>query len=168
LLPFALISKVAGLPDGLTFSLALLALAPLAERLGFVTEQLAVYTNESIGGLLNATFGNATELIVAATALYRGLYRLVQLSMLGSILSNMLLVLGSAFFLGGMRFKTQSFSKVTSQMNATLLVLSCIAILGPTALTMGGHESRLGELGFSRITSLCLLVMYIAFLYFQV
>jgi Ca2+/H+ antiporter len=53
-------------------------------------------------------------------------------------------------------------------MNSTLLVLSCIAILGPTALTMGGNESRLGELGFSRVTSVCLLVMYFAFLYFQV
>jgi Ca2+:H+ antiporter len=98
LLPIAIISYGAGWPDAATFIFSLLALAPLAERLGYVTEQLALHTNESIGGLLNATFGNATELIVAITALNKGLYRLVQLSLLGSILSNMLLVLGSAFF----------------------------------------------------------------------
>lgn len=167
-LPGAFLSKLLGMADGLTFSLALLALAPLAERLGFVTEQLALHTNESIGGLLNATFGNATELIVAASALFRGLYRLVQLSMLGSILSNMLLVLGSAFFLGGMRHKVQSFSKISSQMNATLLILSCFGVLGPTILSLSSDESRLGELGFSRITSVILLLVYCAFLYFQV
>lgn len=166
--PFAFVSKLMGMADGLTFTLSLLALAPLAERLGFVTEQLALHTNESIGGLLNATFGNATELIVAAAALFRGLYRLVQLSMLGSILSNMLLVLGSAFLIGGSRFKTQTFSKISSQMNATLLILSCFAVLGPTVLTTSSDESRLGELGFSRITSVLLLLVYFAFLYFQV
>lgn len=166
--PCALVSNVMNMPEGLTFSLSLLGLAPMAERLGFVTEQLALHTNESIGGLLNATFGNATELIVAATALFKGLYRLVQLSMLGSILSNMLLVLGSAFFLGGNRYKTQTFSKISSQMNTTLLILSCLAVLGPTILTLSGNESRLGELGFSRITSIMLLFMYFAFLFFQV
>lgn len=166
--PCALVSNAINMPEGLTFTLSLLGLAPMAERLGFVTEQLALHTNESVGGLLNATFGNATELIVAATALFKGLYRLVQLSMLGSILSNMLLVLGSAFFLGGNRHKAQTFSKISSQMNATLLILSCLAILGPTILTMSGEESRLGELGFSRITSIMLIIMYFAFLYFQV
>ena len=67
----------AGAGDGWTFTFSLLAIAPLAERLGFVTEQLALHTNETIGGLLNATFGNATELIVAITALKKGLYLLV-------------------------------------------------------------------------------------------
>lgn len=166
--PCAIVSNAMSMPEGLTFTLSLLGLAPMAERLGFVTEQLALHTNESIGGLLNATFGNATELIVAATALFKGLYRLVQLSMLGSILSNMLLVLGSAFLLGGNRYKTQTFSKISSQMNTTLLILSCLAVLGPTILTLSGNESRLGELGFSRITSIMLLFMYFAFLFFQV
>lgn len=166
--PCAIVSNALDMPEGLTFTLSLLGLAPMAERLGFVTEQLALHTNESIGGLLNATFGNATELIVAATALFKGLYRLVQLSMLGSILSNMLLVLGSAFLLGGNRYKTQTFSKISSQMNSTLLILSCLAVLGPTILSLSGNESRLGELGFSRITSIMLLFMYFAFLFFQV
>ena len=76
--PIALINYWAAGPDAVSFIFSLLALAPMAERLGFVTEQLAMHTNETIGGLLNATFGNATELIVAISALSRGLYRLVQ------------------------------------------------------------------------------------------
>lgn len=166
--PLAFLSKLFDVPEGVTFTLALLGLTPLAERLGFVTEQLTLHTNDSIGGLLNATFGNATELIVAASALFRGLNRLVQLSMLGSILSNMLLVLGSAFFLGGCRFKKQYFSKISSQTNSTLLILSCIGVLGPTILTLSTDESRLGELGFSRFTSVLLFLLYFAYIYFQV
>ena len=105
--PIGLISWSKGWDESITFIFSLLAIAPLAERLGFVTEQLALHTSETIGGLLNATFGNATELIVACTALNKGLYRLVQLSLLGSILSNLLLVLGCSFLFGGYRHKTQ-------------------------------------------------------------
>lgn len=72
------------------------ARSPLAERLGFITEQLAQYTNSTVGGLLNASFGNATEVIVSVAGLRAGLLRVVQLSLLGSVLSNMLLVLGCA------------------------------------------------------------------------
>lgn len=165
--PIACVSYYGGFPDPITFIFSLLGLAPLAERLGFVTEQLALHTNETIGGLLNATFGNLTELIVAITALNRGLYRLVQLSLLGSVLSNMLLVLGTAFFCGGLYHKTQSFGTISSQMNATLLMLSTMGVLFPTVLTMSGEESSLGQLGFSRATSLILFLIYFAFIYFQ-
>lgn len=167
-IPFALMSEYLEWGDGPTFVLSLLALAPLAERLGFITEQLALHTNETIGGLLNATFGNATELIVAIAALYKGLFRLVQLSLLGSILSNMLLVLGSAFFVGGLSNKHQYFGKISSQVNSTLLILATGGIMFPTILTLSGQESNLGKLGFSRGTSLLLLFTYLAFLYFQV
>jgi Ca2+:H+ antiporter len=168
LTPFAMISYYADWPSTLTFIFSLLALAPLAERLGFVTEQLALHTNETIGGLLNATFGNATELIVAITALKRGLFRLVQLSLLGSVLSNMLLVLGCAFWAGGYYNKTQTFGTISSQMNSTLLMLATMGILFPTVLSGSAQESNLGLLGYSRGTSLILFVLYVAFLYFQV
>lgn len=166
--PIAIISYYADWPSTVTFIFSLLALAPLAERLGFVTEQLALHTNETVGGLLNASFGNATELIVAITALKRGLYKLVQLSLLGSILSNMLLVLGCAFFFGGMKHKTQYFGTISSQMNASLLMLATMGILFPTILSNTFQESRLGEMGFSRATSVILFLLYFAFLYFQV
>lgn len=166
--PIAIISYAAELSDPVTFIFSLLALAPLAERLGYVTEQLAMHTNETIGGLLNATFGNATELIVAITALSRGLYRLVQLSLLGSILSNLLLVLGTAFFCGGLYNKTQTYGTISSQVNSTLLMLSTMGILFPTVLSSSGQETTLGQLGLSRATSLILFLLYLAYLYFQV
>ncbi|XP_028239031.1 vacuolar cation/proton exchanger 5-like isoform X2 [Glycine soja] len=87
--------------QGWVFGLSLLGIMPLAERLGYATEQLAFYTGDTVGGLLNATFGNATELIISIYALKSGMTRVVQLSLLGSILSNMLLVLGCAFLCGG-------------------------------------------------------------------
>ena len=108
--PLAIISNGGGWGDGLTFTFSLIAICPLAERLGFITEQLAGYTNSTIGGLLNASFGNATEMIVSMYALKAGLLRVVQLSLLGSILSNMLLVLGCAFLFGGMSRKEQYFN----------------------------------------------------------
>lgn len=166
--PIAIICYIGGWSSVATFVFSLLALAPLAERLGFVTEQLALHTNETIGGLLNATFGNATELIVSIAALAKGLYKLVQLSLLGSILSNMLLVLGTAFFCGGLQFETQFYNKVSSQVNSTLLMLSVMGILFPTALYQSGKCSKLGELGLSRGTSLILFVLYFGFIYFQV
>jgi Ca2+/Na+ antiporter len=168
LTPIAIISYFADWPPGVTFTFSLLALAPLAERLGYVTEQLSMHTNETIGGLLNATFGNATELIVAITALNKGLFKLVQLSLLGSILSNLLLVLGTAFFCGGLKHKSQHFGTISSQVNSTLLMLATMGVLFPTILTNSGYESNLGQIGLSRAVSFILFLIYFAFLVFQV
>lgn len=153
--------------DGVTFVFSLLALAPLAERLGFVTEQLALHTNDSIGGLLNATFGNATELIVAITALARGLFRLVQLSLLGSVLSNLLLVLGTAFLVGGYYKRTQRHETVSAQVNSSLLMISVMGIVLPNVLSSSGMVSDLSLIGFSRGISMVLFFVYVAFLFFQ-
>ena len=136
--------------------------------LGFCTEQLAIHTNEALGGLLNATFGNATELIVAITALYKGLFRLVQLSLLGSILSNLLLVLGCAFLFGGMRNKTQEFNKITSQVNSALLMIGMMALLFPTVLVSSNFVNNDGNLAFSRAVSVFLFLTYGVYIYFQV
>lgn len=165
--PLALLSNFIGWPEPVTFTLSLLSIAPFAERLGFVTEQLALHTNDTIGGLLNATFGNATELIVAISALRSGLYRVIQLSLLGSILSNMLLVLGTAFLFGGFRHKTQTFGAISGQVNSSLLMLSCMGLLFPSILTNAQEESAYDELTFSRITSLILLGLYGCYLFFQ-
>lgn len=165
--PVALLSYWLDWNAGVTFIFALLAIAPFAERLGFVTEQLALHTNDTIGGLLNATFGNATELIVSIAALFKGLYRLVQLSLLGSILSNLLLVLGCAFFFGGLKFKEQYFGTISSQINSTLLLCAAMGVLFPTVLTYANEEGLKEELGFSRATAMVLFVLYFMFLYFQ-
>ena len=164
----AFISDGLGWNAGITFAFSLVAIAPFAERLGFVTEQLALHTNETIGGLLNATFGNATELIVAIAALSLGKYRLVQLSLLGSILSNVLLVLGTAFWLGGYYHKTLTFGKSTAQINCVLLMLGVMGILFPTVLTWTNAETPHNEVGFSRATAVLNFFGYVLFLYFQI
>ncbi|GJN32076.1 hypothetical protein PR202_gb20550 [Eleusine coracana subsp. coracana] len=94
---------------------SIIGITPLSERLGYANEQLAFSTGPTVGGLLNVIFGNATEIIISIYALKNGMIRVVQLSLLGSILSNMLLVLGCAFFAGGIVHynKDQVFNKVT-------------------------------------------------------
>lgn len=166
--PIALASYALKWNDAITFVFSLLAIAPFAERLGFCTEQLALHTNETIGGLLNATFGNATELIVAISALSKGLHRVVQLSLLGSILSNMLLVLGTAFLCGGLKFKIQKYNTISSQVNSSILMLGTMAILFPTILSQSNEENHGGEVLFSRGVSVILFLTYLLFLLFQV
>ena len=167
--PLAIISNGGGWGDGITFTFSLIAICPLAERLGFVTEQLAGYTNSTVGGLLNASFGNATEMIVSMYALKAGLLRVVQLSLLGSILSNMLLVLGCAFLFGGMSRKEQYFNAEGVMMNFGLLLLAVMGLSLPALLHFTHTElhGTASELALSRFSSTILLLIYLAFLYFQ-
>ena len=116
-IPATFFCALNGFPSPFIFTCSLLSLAPLAERLGFVTEQLALCTNPIIGGLLNATFSNAPELIIVLVALKNGYVRIIQLSLLGSILGNLLLCLGSAFLAGGVRHLSLPFNKGAAQMN---------------------------------------------------
>nr|POE60478.1 vacuolar cation/proton exchanger 5 [Quercus suber] len=152
------------------FFLSLVGIAPLAERLGYATEQLAFYTGPTVGGLLNATFGNATELIISIFALKSGLIRIVQLSLLGAILSDLLLVLGCAFFCGGLVLqKEQLFNKATAVVNSGLLLVAVMGLLLPTVLHYTHTEVYFGksELALSRFSSCIMLVTYAAYLYFQ-
>mmetsp|Transcript_32 Transcript_32/g.113 ORF Transcript_32/g.113 Transcript_32/m.113 type:complete len:453 (+) Transcript_32:80-1438(+) len=145
--PLAFISKFAGWRQECTFIFSLIALIPFAERVSFVTEDVAQYTNDTLGGLLNATFGNITELIVSIFALKAGLLRVVQVSMLGSVLSNLLLVLGSAFLVGGLRHHEQTFNKVAATTNSGLLTVSVLALSLPSILdaTHTGSQSTEGH-----------------------
>jgi len=167
-IPVGMMSYYLNWNSGVTFAFSLLAIAPLAERLGFCTEQLSIHTNSSIGGLLNATFGNATEVIVGIVALSKGLFRVVQLSLLGSVLSNLLLVLGCAFFFGGLKFKTQSFGKITSQISAGILILSTMSLVFPAVMSQTNIETKFSEINFSRGVSVIFLLTYGVFIYFQV
>uniref|UniRef100_A0A2N9J7X0 Vacuolar cation/proton exchanger n=1 Tax=Fagus sylvatica TaxID=28930 RepID=A0A2N9J7X0_FAGSY len=146
------------------FFLSLVGIAPLAERLGYATEQLAFYTGPTVGGLLNATFGNATELIISIFALKSGLIRIVQLSLLGSILSNLLLVLGCAFFCGGLVLQ-----KATAVVNSGLLLMAVMGLLFPAVLHYTHTELYFGksELALSRFSSCIMLVAYAAYIFFQ-
>lgn len=121
-----------------------LAIVPLAAWMGTATEEIAVVIGPSAGGLLNATFGNATELIIAFIALKAGLVDVVKASITGSIIGNLLLVMGLSMLLGGLRFKEQTFQPVVARVNASSMNLAVIAILLPTAIQFSaeGIDSR--------------------------
>jgi Ca2+:H+ antiporter len=116
------------------FTTAALGIVPLAGWMGAATEEIAVVLGPSLGGLLNATFGNATELIIAIVALQAGLTDVVKASLTGSIIGNLLLVLGFAMLLGGVRYKEQEFQPVAARLNASAMNLAVIALLLPTAV----------------------------------
>jgi len=168
--PFSLISQYAGWGDGVTFVFTLLALCPLAERISFVTEDLAKYTNDTLGGLLNASMGNVTEMIVSLTALSNSNFRLVQVSLLGSVLSNLLLVLGTAFLVGGVKHSSQKFNKNAAVTNTGLLNLALMSLAFPSILNAthdASDEGGRSVLILSRITGLFMLIIYGLMVYYQ-
>lgn len=116
------------------FITAGLAIIPLAAYMGIATEEIAVVTGPNVGGLMNATFGNATELILAYVALNEGLINVVKATITGSIIGNLLLVMGLSMFLGGLRYKEQQFQPITARLNASSMNLAVVALLLPTAL----------------------------------
>eukprot|EP01123_Difflugia_compressa_P003971 TRINITY_DN152_c0_g1_i1.p1 TRINITY_DN152_c0_g1~~TRINITY_DN152_c0_g1_i1.p1 ORF type:complete len:443 (-),score=95.23 TRINITY_DN152_c0_g1_i1:83-1411(-) len=122
------------------FILNFLAIIPLAKLLGESTEQLALHTSQSVGGLLNATFGNAVEIIIAIICLKEGLVRVVQASLIGSILSNLLLVLGMCFVAGGIYFPVLKFNSTAAQTSSGILFLSVLAVVVPAALKVQIEE----------------------------
>jgi len=115
----------------LVFGLSAVAIVPLAIWLSTATEELAVTLGPTIGGLLNAVFGNATELIIALVALRAGLVDIVKASITGTIVSNLLLVMGLSMLLGGLRYKEQEFKPVVARMNGSTMTLAVIAIILP-------------------------------------
>ncbi|KAI1817261.1 calcium/proton exchanger [Poronia punctata] len=165
------------------FTINFFAIIPLAAVLSFATEQISVKLGEALGGLLNATFGNAVELIVSIIALRDRQIEVVKSSMIGSILSNLLLVMGMCFFFGGivnMRDENnlgmeQSFASITAQTTASLMTLSAASIILPGALFMivansGGKDDAEGRqitLSLSRGTAIILLIIYVLYLWFQ-
>jgi Ca2+:H+ antiporter len=140
---------------------------PLAAILGDFTEEAALHTNDTIGGLLNATFGNAVEVVVAIQALLANEIRVVQASLIGSIFSNLLLVLGCCFFFGGLKHKEQTFNATAATANMGLLALSSIALVLPTPFAEYYQVQDEHVLIISRVAAVFLLFMYIQLLVFQ-
>ena len=187
--PFAAYTSIAHLDPGIQFIASLIAIMPLAFLMGKATEEIATKTSESVGGLLNATFGNAAEIIIAIVAIlaaYDALkvgengtadvyIHLVQASLIGSILGNLLLVMGLSMLWGGIRYRRQTFNTQAVSGNSTLLLLSAICLILPTvyhiALSSGGGwaESEIvdGVLMVSRLAAIILMVAYGLLLFFQ-
>ncbi|AGY58085.1 calcium/proton exchanger [Gloeobacter kilaueensis] len=150
------------------FTTSVLAIVPLAKFMGQATEEIAVVSGPTIGGLLNATFGNATELIIALVALNAGLYSVVKASLTGSIIGNILLVVGLAVFLGGLKFKEQEFQPIVARLNASLMTLAVIAMLLPAAVHATTPQLVPGAIrNLSLATALILITVYILSLIFS-
>ena len=166
--------------QSMAFFSSLVAIMPLAFLMGRATEEIAIRTSESLGGLLNATFGNAAEMIIALLLIYRAYQEtdaevemfyvhLVQASLIGSILGNLLLVMGLAFVWGGIHYTEQKFSETQVSSNGSLLLLAMIVLVVPSVFnyTVGGEQGAEGVANLSHIAALVLLLMYGLFLFFQ-
>jgi len=160
--------------DTVIFVCAFLAIIPLASNLGFATEEIGLRLGQTLAALLNCTLGNAVEVIVSIIALVKCELRIVQSSLVGSVLSNLLLVLGMCFFAGGTRYSEQQFLSTASQINSSLLTLSVIAVLIPAAFqaaikTTGASDPDLDNdvLRMSHGAAVILLFIYISYLVFQ-
>lgn len=143
------------------FIFACIALIPLAGLIGESTEMLAERTGPRIGGLLNATLGNAAELIITIVALNRGLLELVKASITGSILGNLLLVLGASLLLGGLKNGTQKFDRVRAGQNANMLLMALIALSIPSLFSASiGPDTSPQVEGLSIGVAICMILIY--------
>jgi Ca2+:H+ antiporter len=164
--PLAIGAAFAGVSPVVLFFLSALAIVPLARYIGQSVEELATRTTPVVGGLLSASFGNAPELIISIFALKAGLIEVVKASITGSIISNLLFVLGLAMFVGGWRRDKQSFNKTGILAQGTTLFLATIALVVPAIFFRTTSAPRVIE-GLSVVVSLVLVCMYGASLFFS-
>jgi Ca2+:H+ antiporter len=149
-------------PDAhtLLFALSVLAIVPLAALLSRATESVAAKTGDAVGGLLNATLGNLTELVIALTALRAGQYVLVKASIAGAIVTNTLFMLGASFLLGGLKHHMQEYNRVSARVQAALLFLATIALLVPSTLAEAGRAPQAVMQSLSLGLALLLIAAY--------
>ncbi|KAA8574797.1 hypothetical protein EYC84_004045 [Monilinia fructicola] len=177
--PVGIAAYAVGLSPGIIFAMNAIAIIPLAGLLSHATESVAKRMGDTIGALMNVTFGNAVELIIFMYVYLtrdqdkKNEIRIVQASLLGSILANLLLILGMCFLVGGLRFREQIYNSTVTQMSACLLSLSVMSLLLPTAFhasfntTTSENKANTRVLQVSRGTSVVLLLVYAMYLLFQ-
>jgi len=168
--PAGIIAKALNVNPSVVFALNAVAIIPLAGMLAYATEVVASRLGDTLGALMNVSFGNAVELIIFVIALVKNEIRIVQASLVGSILSNLLLIMGMAFLLGGLRFQEQIYNSTITQMSACLLSLSVVSLVLPTAFHASFSDSATADdrvLKVSRGTSVILLIIYVLYLLFQ-
>jgi len=130
-----ILEHVGELPPPVIFFSAALAIVPIAALIVQSTEQLSTRTGDAVGGLLNATFGNAPELIIATVALRAGLLDMVRASLIGAILANLLLALGLSFFLGGLRYRDQKYNPLAARTYSSMMLIAVISLVVPSAFS---------------------------------
>jgi Ca2+:H+ antiporter len=169
-IPVSLVLEYSHASAPLIFFSAALSIIPIAKLIVQSTEQLASYTGDAIGGLLNATFGNLPELIISIVALKAGLYIMVLAAIIGAILANLLLALGLTFFIGGTKYHTQDFNPVTARLYSTMMVIAVISMGVPSFFNrMFGGQDVIREQGLLNIgLAIVLLVGYGLYLFFMI
>ena len=167
--PIAAVANFLHAPATAIFFLSALAIIPLAKYIGQATEELAAKTSASFGGFLNVTFGNATELIIGIFALRAGLLTVVKASITGSVIGNLLLVLGSAIMAGGIIHKKQTFNRTGALAGGSTLFLGVIALVISTFLPVAASSTNgtVIEL-FSVLIAACMIIAYLANLFFSI
>lgn len=165
-----IVSHLNELSSIVTFVSTFIGMIPLATLLGKASEDVAEHTNQTVGALINVTFGNAVELILSISAMRADRVELLQGTIVGSILSNLLLVLGSSFFVGGIMYKEQEVLRAVSENNANMLLFAVFGFSIPALFDASvpqelRTEDSLGRL--SLVTAIILLSMYCMFLFFQ-
>ncbi|SFI98520.1 calcium/proton exchanger [Thermoflavimicrobium dichotomicum] len=151
--------------EWIQFTLACTSLLFWAALLGKATESVAHYAGERLGGLLNATFGNAAELIISIFLVKAGLFNLVKASIIGSIIGNLLLVLGLSVFFGGLKYKTQQFNPILAGHNASLMMIAVIGLFIPATFLQGVPHTSVFNV--SMIIAAVLIIGYFLWLYFS-
>ncbi|MFZ0217480.1 MAG: calcium/proton exchanger [Candidatus Dormiibacterota bacterium] len=165
-IPISLVTDLVLHQPQATFVCTCLAIVPLAGMIGRGTEELSIRTGPRAGGLLNATFGNLTEIIVSALLIVNGEIAVVKASLIGSILGNILLVLGASLFAGGLRHKEQRFSVRSSNVHAASLFMAVIGLIMPTLFVFSTSATSRQRLILSGIVAGALIVVYAASLVF--
>jgi Ca2+:H+ antiporter len=171
-IPLGLVSKQMQWSDGAIFFFNFMGIIPLAWLIGSSTEDLAATSGDAVGGLLNATFGNVVEMLLCVAGVRSGQLVVTQCTLIGSILSNLLLVMGCAFFFGGCYFKQQHYSQAGASVQCSMLTLSVLALglptmYGSTMAYAAKDTADMTVLMVSRYTSALLLLAYVLYLFFQ-
>jgi len=168
-IPLTLALDYAEAADPVIFFAAALAIIPIAAMIVRATEQLSTRTGDAIGGLLNATFGNAPELIIATVALQAGLFDMVRASVIGAILANLLLALGIAFFLGGLRKRDQEYNPTAARMYSSMMLIAVISLMLPSAFSrfLAPEETVQAEAQLNLGLAAVLLTTYVLYLVFM-
>lgn len=168
-IPISFIGEFLKISPSINFIFAALSIIPLAGLMGEATEEISFYTGPKVGGFLNSTFGNATELIISFFALKAGLFDVVKASIVGSVIGNILLVLGASMFAGGLKFKTQKFNKKIVEVSSSMLLFAVIGLSIPAVFTHTLDKSLISTRyeDFSIFVAAVMFIIYILSLVFS-
>lgn len=168
-IPISFIAKFMNASGAIMFILSCLSIVPLAGLMGEGTEQISFYSGPKIGGFLNGTFGNATELIISFFALKQGLFDIVKSSIAGAVIGNVLLVVGASMLAGGLKFKTQKFNEKVSEVTSSMLLFAVLGLCIPALFTHTVDPALLNTRyeGLSVFVAVVMIIIYILSLVFS-